>query len=387
MRDIFISAAVLFVAIGCTDPAETNPTTSTSETGAGAGTSSAGGMGGAGAGSQGGGGSAGVGGEAPTGAPLFVAHGHFARTTVSCDDGQSWVANQSSDDAARCWSNNNLPDCDHAAGSARGITYGDGWFVATFGWGEQGEIRRSQDGVVWEPVTSETTFAGVAYGNGVFMAGSSAPSRSTDGGATWTELDYVVNENVRRTGFVDAAGGLFVMASDGPLVFSDDDGDTWWEPTQLPNGCGHNIMFSGGIAYGNDTLVVLNGDGLACRSTDGGQTFTSADLGANVSSDLIFDGAKFMAWSYGNLHESSDGESWTTTPLTQSIEIGPVAQSSDGTLVAVNGGWQVWYEQQAYFRSADGITWEALPGTAFVGSHPIFDIAFGHGIAPAACAP
>src|SRR5262245_36884214 len=30
--------------------------------------------------------------------PIFVAQGNVGRTTISCDDGQSWVANRSDDD-------------------------------------------------------------------------------------------------------------------------------------------------------------------------------------------------------------------------------------------------------------------------------------------------
>ncbi len=345
--------------------------------------SSAGGSGGDG-GTAGSGGS-GAGGGEPAGAPLFVAQGHFARTTISCDGGESWIANQSTDDAARCWSDNGQPDCDHAPGSARGMTFGEGWFVATFGWGPPGAISRSRDGVSWEAVTDDTTFAGVAYGDGVFVAGNFAPSRSTDGAETWAELPWAVNQNVRRTAFVDVAGGLFVMATDGPLLFSDDRGDSWWEPTSVPSGCGHNIMFSGGIAFGNDTILVLGGDGLACRSTNGGQTFEATDLGVEVTSDLLFDGTHFLAWSSGNLHQSTDGETWSTTALSENLRLGAVARGDDGTLVAVNGGWQVWYEQQTFYRSADGIDWELLGAASYTGSHPIFDIAFGRVDRPPAC--
>jgi len=101
--------------------------------------------------------------------PLFVAQGDLGRTTVSCDDGLTWVANQSSDDAAVCFTGG--LDCDHSPGAGRGITWGNGWFVATFGWGPPGAIRRSRDGVTWEPVTTGTTFAGVAFGDDQFLAG------------------------------------------------------------------------------------------------------------------------------------------------------------------------------------------------------------------------
>ncbi|MEZ4439763.1 MAG: hypothetical protein R3B72_11780 [Polyangiaceae bacterium] len=386
---LWAGSLALIVAAGCTGEPGGSGGGGT-ESGSGTGTASGSGTGaGTGSGTTAGtttgtGTNTGTGVGQPTGLPMFVAQGHFARTTLSCDDGDTWVANQSSDDTARCWSNNNQPDCDHAPDSARGIAYGEGWFVATFGWGPPGQIRRSRNGVDWEPVTSDTTFAGVAYGDGVFLAGANVPRRSTDGAATWTELGYVVDQNVRRTAYVAEGGGLFVMATDGPLLLTSDAGDNWWEPSQLPAGCGQNIMFSGGIVSGNGVIVVLGGDGLACRSTDGGQTFTSTTVASNIGSDLIFTGSEFMAWSYGERHTSSDGASWTTTP-SDAIDVGPVARSDDGTLVAVNGGWQVWYEQQRFFKSSDGLTWTALDGAAYVGSHPIFDVVFGYGEGSSAC--
>ena len=345
--------------------------------GAGVTASSSGGNAGSGGSGASGGGGVGAG---PSATPLFVAQGHFARTTVSCDRGQTWIAEQSEDATARCWGNMGAPDCDHATHSARGITYGDGWFMATFGWGAPGSIRRSRDGVSWETMISDTSFAGVAFGNGVFMAGDFAPSRSLDEGVTWETLDYVANQNVRRTAFVEAGSGMFIMATDGELLTSVDEGASWQAPP-VPNGCGHNIMFSGGIAYGNDTIVILSGDGLTCRSVDDGATFVAGgSVGADISSDLLWNGTMFMAWSGGMLHTSADGDSWDATAYTPAgINVGPSAIGDDGSIVAVRGGWQTWYEEQAWYRSSDGISWFELPPESFVGGHPVFDIAFGSG--------
>jgi hypothetical protein len=44
---------------------------------------------------------------------------------------------------------------------------------------------------------------------------------------------------------------------------------------------------------------------------------------------------------------------------------------SAGTFVAVKGGWQVWYEQQRFYRSTDGVTWDELPDGAYRQGHPI----------------
>jgi hypothetical protein len=147
----------------------------------------------------------------PGSVPRFVAQGHMGRTIVSCDDGLSWVADRSLDregdhyvcdviDPAVCWVDGMgcnfldngacVPkatqcDCDHHPGAGTGIAYGNGWFVATWGWGPKGSVRRSQDGVSWQEVLSDTSFGGMAFGLDRFMAGDRQPRRSLDDGASW----------------------------------------------------------------------------------------------------------------------------------------------------------------------------------------------------------
>ncbi len=335
------------------------------------------------------GGNGGTGGSGgPATVPLFVAQGHYGRTTISCDDGQSWVADQSNDDDVFCWQEpDNLPDCDHDPGAGRGVTWGDGWFVATFGWGPPGGLRRSQDGVSWQETLTGTTFAGVAFGNGVFLAGSNRPQRSTDAGATWTELDPVgLGSNARRFGFADVAGGRFVIAADNSTIaVSADQGDTWTLPT-VPPGCGDNIQTRGGIAAGSDTILVLGGDGNACTSTDGGENWVLNTVGDTMTSHLVWTGSEFVAWSQNAKHASSDGITWTATPTSPAgLGLGPATVSTDGVFVAVTGAWRAWYDQQQFFRSTDGVSWTALAAGSFQGGHPIRAMSVGTGQPSTAC--
>src|SRR5690606_33849550 len=83
-------------------------------------------------------------GPAPaTTVPVFIAQGHLGRTTISCDDGRTWIHNQSQDDAARCFEND--LDCDHHPYAARGIAHGEGTFLLTWGWGAPGSVVRTED--------------------------------------------------------------------------------------------------------------------------------------------------------------------------------------------------------------------------------------------------
>ena len=322
---------------------------------------------------------------APELVPLFVAQGALGRTTVSCDDGRTWTANHSDDDRAVCFTGG--LDCDHNPGAGRGIDHGNGWFVATFGWGPPGAIRRSRDGATWEAVTVGTTFAGVAFGNDQFLAGG-RPAWIGDGdGSGWRKTGdpALKNWNVRRTAFLPHAGGRFIVHGDGDTLLSSDGGKSWWRPTTLPPDCGTD-QWSGGIAYGSGVILMASAQGVACRSTDGGTTFTSAPMGGTVRGRLLWTGSEFMTWGQRGLYRSRDGAAWTTQPTAPpNLLIGPVARSDGGTFVAVKEEWQQWYDKQEFYRSRDGVTWEVLPRSAYAASHPISFISFGRGLRPAAC--
>ncbi|MDI3288594.1 hypothetical protein [Polyangium sp. 15x6] len=374
-------------------------------------TAGQGGAGGQGGGGQGGGGQGGQGGGVvvdPDLVPIFVAQGMVGRTVISCDDGMTWVGNRSDDDTYPCFSSTTY-DCDHHPGAGRGITYGNGFFVATFGWGKPGSIRRSKNGVDWENVLEGKTFAGIVYGNDVFLAGERPPQVSDTSGATWTPGGDPTSDvwNVRRTGFAPHDGGRFLLAfgdnSGNDINVSKDNGATWARPTTLPAACAGDIQWAGGFAYGNGVLVVLGGTGVACRSLDGGDTWTESNIGGEVDARLIWTGDAFVTWgrdaNYASQrYTSTDGSTWTKTPTevrkknddgtTQTSPgpiVGAVARSDGGTYVAVSGGWEQWYDKQRFFRSTDGVTWDELPANAFTGSHPIQFITHGMGLRSAVC--
>ena len=239
---------------------------------------------------------------------VFMAQGHVGRTMMSCDDGQTWVNNRSYDtegDAHVCgntspvtcftdgfpctfWSvDNNVCedpaatscDCDHHPGAGNGIAFGADYFVGTWGWGPKGSLRRTSDGVNLEMVVEGTTFAGVGYGQGRFIAGSRWPRLSDDGGATWTDgtpidLQSPAGDtiwNARTFAWVDVDGGRWVITGeDGgnrDVQVSSDNGETWWRPTTLPAECG---TWARGIAGGNGHIVIVHGQGQVCASSDGG---------------------------------------------------------------------------------------------------------------------
>ncbi len=149
----------------------------------------------------------------PTKVPVLIAQGHAGRLIMSCDDGRTWIHNsdQAVSPAVRCWNtarittgagievngctenpqnpNDTCDDCVHQNWAGRGLTYGNGVFVATWGWGSKpGKVQRSTDGVHWTTVINSTTNAGVRFGDGVFMTGRTLPYHSQDNGITWNEV-------------------------------------------------------------------------------------------------------------------------------------------------------------------------------------------------------
>jgi hypothetical protein len=333
---------------------------------------------------------------APSGIATFVAIGYEGRTTVSCDDGKTWIANKSDDDKVKCFA---PLDCDHDGKAGRGIAFGNGWFVADFGWGQPGTVRRSRDGAVWETVLTGPNFASMMFGAGRFLGAARTGKLSQNDGMTWSdaaEAKLMSNGqdvwNVRRGAYV---GTGFLLVADGPTAAFGKDGTSWSQLKNLPATCGTDIQWSGGIAYGNGAIVVVDGKGVACRSTDEGASWTTKNLGGGLESRLIFTGSEFIVWGAGVVYRSQDGTTWTSTPTKKTVNgnpagagpnIGPVARSPQGTYVAVNGGWDQWYDKQRFYRSADGITWDELPTSSFVGSHPMTHITWGAATTSTVCA-
>jgi hypothetical protein len=326
--------------------------------------------------------------------PVFVAQGYMGRTIVSCDDGKTWVADASDDDAVRCFATGG-PDCDHNGGRAMGLAYGHGTFVGTWGWGEPNSVRRSVDGVTWEKVRTGTVFSGLEFGVARFVAIDARPQVSNDDGKTWTTgADIGFVGHIRRTGFVAYEGGLFIAAggendgTKGEVMYSEG-GLTWKRPTTLPAACGLGVG-SSSIAYGGGVIVMGHDTGTICRSSDGAKTWTTASTGATLGTSILWDGAAFVTWGTVSGKQSrlrsTDGITWTAeaTKLRKADgstssgpSIDPVARSEAGTFVATNAGWQVWYEKQVFYRSTDGLTWDVLPAGAFKGGHPLRFITAG----------
>lgn len=288
------------------------------------------------------------------------------------------------DESVRC----NRVDCDHHPGRGMGILFSGEHFIATYGWGGNGSVKRSADALTWETTMMGPTFGGVTTGNDLVLLGSSVPRMSDDEGESWQSAGtpMLAAWNVRRTGF---AGDRFLLVAEdsreSDLGISDGSG-RWWNASVFPPECGQAIQNDGGIGQAGEAMVIIGGDGIVCRSTDGGATWASTSLGTSIPSRAIEVGDELWVWGRGRLFKTTDGMRFTETPtVPNDIVIGAVARSPEGTFVAVQGGWDQWYERQRFYRSEDGVRWAELSAANYHRGHPIHAIAHGE-VDAATCA-
>ncbi|MBL8743525.1 MAG: hypothetical protein JNK04_20585 [Myxococcales bacterium] len=356
------------------------------ETGAG-GEAAVGGEG-TGAGSALGGASEGGGGQGPTGGSgsggaspqhVLIAQGHVGRTMLSCDDGQTWVADRSDDASLRCDAG---VDCEHHVGSATGLVVSDGYASMSNGWGTPGTVRRSADGQSWEVVLSlDFPFASIAGGPAGLMGATPRPWLSTDAGAAWAQVPEVYLAPPLRQSAYLPQRNRYVLTSEGNglRVFTSDDlGQSFQEAATLPSGC---MAIS--IASGNGALVMQHAQGGVCRSGDAGETWSVVSVDPTVGfRALDFVAGRFVLLAEGQLFESDDGATWSSSPSDLDAPIWDLVlghNEQTGTLVAAAGA----YESQRYFRSADGLAWTEVSGPS---GHPLRRFVSGS-LAATACSP
>jgi hypothetical protein len=175
---------------------------------------------------------------------------------------------------------------------------------------------------------------------------------------------------------------------------------TWQRPTMAGSASRvGDVCGASHPAFGNGVFVTVSWNqgmnaSVVCRSSDGAQTWTSTTIpGEYMESRMVWTGTEFMVWSSGKVHRSPDGTTWTSTntqtrrngTLSGGPNIGAVARGENGTFVGVKGGWQVWYDQQRFYRSTDGVIWDELATGDYTQGHPITAMAAGFASRSAVC--
>jgi hypothetical protein len=380
----------------------------------GGGVSDGGGAGGGSAASGGGGsggGSAmdgGTGGGAVAGkVPIFMMQGHLGRITISCDDGLTWKDNEPWETAGdpllcgmpqpgvQCYTSTceeltygqciGVTCCDDTVDRGESLAYGNGAFVALWGHGLPGELRRSTDGVHWTRTRIGSYYGHHTFGGDRFLASSREPVWSNDG-VTWNDggpTDFrddgqptgAEQGGPRQIGYLEYDGGGRFVAVTSPnpdIQVTSNGGLSWWRPQSFPADCG-----CCDVVAGNGRVLIMNGNGTACVSEDGAQTWTVYPTGlTEIISNGVWTGSEFAFWGWDVELTSPDGKTWTQHPTTggsvQMVGYSPLT----GTYVGANG--HSGYAMQQLMRSTDGVTWQNLSLSAFTQSHPLFNVVFGY---------
>lgn len=187
------------------------------------------------------------------------------------------------------------------------VCWGDPGCVAV-GW--YGEILFSPDGSAWSRADSPlqrtslaqgTCLSDVCYGNGTFVAvgGEYAKGRilSSPDGLTWTEVPTAVTEDFRGVAF---GNGLFVAGA-GTKVLTSTDGMSWQSRADSPG--------VGKIAYGGGKWVGSAGNGRFYQTMDlitwgSGYPGWPPPLTSGLEiANIVYADGKFIAvggWNHGS---------------------------------------------------------------------------------------
>jgi len=298
------------------------------------------------------------------------------------------------------------------ADTLRGVTFGDGQFVAV---GDAGTVLTSADGATWirRHQPSNTTLSAVAYGDGQFIAVGGAILASADG-ETWVPREP--GTTALALSSIAYGVGRFVAVGTNGVILTSADGVTWGTQTMT-----NNSLSS--IAFGSGRFVTVGyliENGMfgpvqfpnMLTSTDAVNWVEYADpnLGANSYSTVAYGNGRFVAFAGGDSLTSNDGVSWLSQPaLTNDYSLGvasvaygtgqfvavghnPLLTSTDGArwaqppsslptsglkCIAYGGGQFVAVgETGAILTSADAATWVNRQMGL---SNPLWSVAYGNG--------
>jgi len=234
----------------------------------------------------------------------------------------------------------------------RGVTYGNGLWVAVSSSGVGNRVMTSPDGITWTSRTSaaDNFWRSVTFGNGLFVAISSTGTyrvMTSPDGITWTAR-VPVNYDLYSVHF---ANNLFVAVGYF-VILTSPDGITWtaitapasnfWKSVTYGNGLWVAISFSGvgnrvmtspdgitwnirvsaadhawqAVTYGNGVFVAIGGQavsGLAplMTSVDGINWILGSGISSFLWNSISFGNGYFVAVSEQRTIYSEDGITWT----------------------------------------------------------------------------
>jgi photosystem II stability/assembly factor-like uncharacterized protein len=215
-----------------------------------------------------------------------------------------------------------------------------------------GTITNRGSSIVYDPAHADTFWeSGIYNGAGVY--------RTDDNGVTFHQLGDAHHIDAVGIDLTDPARRTLLVGAhqSATLLRSSDGGATWTDiSASLPSGVG---FASGPFVVAAKEFLLGTNHGTASaiyRSTDGGATWKAVYNGGVVGQVAIGGGKMYWMLENGGLVKSSDGgATWTAAARAGTLSVdAPVLQVlPDGTLAAVGG--------QGIVTSSDqGATWHKI---------------------------
>jgi len=261
----------------------------------------------------------------------------------------------------------------------RGITYGNGLFVAVAYSGTGNRVMTSPDGLTWTIRTSaaDNDWKSIVYGNGLFVAvaGSGAGNRvmTSPDGITWTIRTSAANNDWRG---ITYGNGLFVAVADsgtGNRVMTSPDGITWTIRTSAANNNWTSIVYGNGLFVavaetGTDNRVMTSPDGITwtIRTSAADNDWRGITYGNGLfvavaesgTGDRVMTSSNGIAWT---IRTSAADNNWISITYGNGLFVA-VAFSGTGDRV---------------MTSPDGITWTIRTSAA---DNDWVGITYGNGL-------
>ncbi len=225
--------------------------------------------------------------------------------------------------------------------------------------GDDGLIAKSTSPGTWELVSyGSTDFKDVhAFDEqNVLVCGyDGLMVKTTDGGATWSEVMVGTTDRLRRMHFISKTAG-WVVGSEGIIFKTIDGGKTW---QSLDSGVDTSLY---GVFFIDDNNgFVVGDDDHVLKTTDGGETWETTVLTTGED----FRGVGFIdtnkGWVVGKdnvlLHTNDGGETWVNQNISL-IEDGN--DFNDITILSENNIIAVADDHQLAQSEDGGVTWKVV---------------------------